>query len=96
MAELNNRGVRKERKGTVVNRSGDKTIVVRIERRFPHPVYGKVMKRFAKYHVHDEKNEAQVGDIVLIVEVRPISKMKRWRVVKIIRKSTAQRMDDKV
>ena len=74
------RGVRKTRSGVVVSRSGDKTVVVRGERRLPHPVYGKVVRRFKKYHCHDEKNECQVGDTVEIVECRPLSKMKRWRV----------------
>ena len=75
------RGVRKTRTGTVVSKSGDKSVVVRGERRLPHPVYGKVVRRFRKYHCHDEKNECKVGDIVEIVECRPLSKMKRWRVV---------------
>lgn len=74
------RGVRKTRSGVVVSRSGDKTVVVRGERRLPHPIYGKVVRRFKKYHCHDEKNECQVGDTVEIVECRPLSKMKRWRV----------------
>ena len=74
------RGVRKTRVGVVVSKSGDKSVIVRGERRLPHPVYGKVVRQFKKYHANDEKNECQVGDTVEIVECRPISKTKRWRV----------------
>jgi small subunit ribosomal protein S17 len=79
------RGHRKERKGFVLTDKMDKTIVVGVERTFRHPVYGKVVKRVKKYHVHDEKNEAKVGDLVRIAETRPFSKMKRWRLVEILR-----------
>lgn len=74
------RGVRKTRTGVVVSISGDKTVVVQGERRLPHPVYGKVVRRFKKYHCHDAKNECKLGDTVEIVECRPLSKTKRWRV----------------
>jgi len=74
------RGVRKTRTGVVVSKSGDKSVVVQGERRLPHPVYGKVVRRFKKYHCDDAKNECKVGDTVEIVECRPISKTKRWRV----------------
>ena len=74
------RGVRKARTGVVVSRSGDKTVVVRGERRLPHPVYGKVIRQFKKYHCHDAENICKVGDTVSIVECRPLSKTKRWRV----------------
>ncbi|MDD5760335.1 MAG: 30S ribosomal protein S17 [Desulfobulbaceae bacterium] len=90
------RGVRKERKGFVISRSGSKSIVVRVERRFRHPVYGKVMKEFEKYHVHDEENEAEVGDMVRIVETRPISRMKRWRLAEIMQKAADQKLDEVV
>ena len=73
------RGVRKTRRGVVVSRSGDKSVIVRAERRLPHPIYGKVVREFRKYHVHDERNEAKVGDRVEIVECRPLSRTKRWR-----------------
>jgi small subunit ribosomal protein S17 len=83
MAETNTtRGNRKVRKGKVVSKSGDKSIIVRSERRERHPVYGKVVSRFKKYHAHDEDNTAQVGDDVSIVETRPLSATKRWRVIK--------------
>lgn len=76
------RGSRKVRKGTVVSKSGEKSVVVRGERREIHPVYGKVVRRFQKYHVHDEDNTAKVGDTVTIMETRPLSATKRWRIVK--------------
>ena len=78
------RGVRKARNGLVVSKSGNKTIVVSVERRKRHPFYGKVIKQFKKYHVHDEDNKAGVGDRVNIVETRPSSRLKRWRLVDIV------------
>jgi small subunit ribosomal protein S17 len=80
------RGVRKERKGIVVSRSGAKTVVVEVERRTRHPLYGKVVRRLRKLHAHDEKDEVNVGDTVRIVETRPISKLKRWRVIEVVAK----------
>ncbi len=83
MAETDSiRGNRKVRKGTVVSKSGDKSAVVRTERRERHPLYGKVVRRFKKYHAHDEDNSVAVGDEVTIVETRPLSATKRWRIVK--------------
>jgi small subunit ribosomal protein S17 len=83
MAETNStRGNRKVRKGRVVSKSGDKSVVVRTERRERHPIYGKVVRRFKKYHAHDADNSATVGDEVTIVETRPLSATKRWRIVK--------------
>jgi len=64
----------------------DKTIVVNIERRFAHPLYGKQVTRHKKYYAHDQENEARMGDVVRIVETRPLSKKKRWRLVEIVRK----------
>lgn len=78
------RAVRKTRAGKVVSRSGDKSVVVRVETRRRHPMYGKVVRYYKKYHVHDEKNEADLGDRVRIVETRPMSRMKRWRLVEIV------------
>ncbi len=75
------RGIRKTRKGKVVSKSGDKTVVVLVERRYQHPVYGKQLVAAKKMHAHDEKNEAVVGDTVQIQECRPLSRMKRWRLV---------------
>jgi len=89
MAETSNseRGLRKERKGAVVSRSGDKSIVVLVERRLPHPQYGKVVRETKRFHAHDEKNEAKVGDQVVIVETRPLSKSKRWRLTEILNRA---------
>ena len=78
------RNRRKTRTGVVVSDAMNKTVIVNIERRFAHPLYGKGMKRTKKYHAHDENNEYQVGDTVRIVETRPLSKTKRWRVVELI------------
>lgn len=75
------RGARKVRKGTVTSKMGAKSIVVKVEYRELHPLYGKVVVRTKKYHVHDEADKAQVGDIVTIMETRPLSATKRWRVV---------------
>jgi len=75
------RNSRKHRKGVVISKSGNKSIVVRSERRRVHPQYGKVVRQFKTYHVHDERNEAQVGDEVEIAECRPISRLKHWRLV---------------
>jgi small subunit ribosomal protein S17 len=83
MAEsIKERGARKVRKGVVVSKSGIKSVVVQGERRERHPLYGKVVRRFKKYHAHDEDNTAQVGDKVTIMETRPLSATKRWRIVK--------------
>ncbi len=83
MAETNEtRGSRKIRKGVVISKSGDKSVVVQGERRERHPLYGKVTRVFRKYHAHDEENAAKVGDQVMIMETRPLSATKRWRIVK--------------
>jgi small subunit ribosomal protein S17 len=68
--------------GVVVSDKQDKTVVVRVERRFAHPVFGKTIRRSNKFHAHDEQNEYKVGDLVWIEEHRPISKLKRWQVVR--------------
>ena len=81
MAEERNQ--RKVRQGIVVSDKNDKTIVVEIEERKPHPVYGKMITSTKKLHAHDEGNEAGMGDTVQVMETRPLSKMKRWRVLKI-------------
>ena len=80
MANETNRGARKVRKGTVVSKMGAKSVVVKVEYRELHPVYGKVIIRSKKYHVHDEADTAKVGDKVVIMETRPLSATKRWRV----------------
>ncbi len=75
------RGSRKVRRGVVVSKSGDKSIVVEFERRLAHPLYGKVIRKQKRYHAHDEENSAVVGDVVEIAECRPLSATKRWRLV---------------
>ena len=81
------RGYRKARRGYVVSDKMDKTVVVQIEDRVKHALYGKVMRKNKKVKVHDEHNECGVGDLVLIMETRPLSATKRWRVVEILEKA---------
>ena len=82
------RGKRKERVGEVISNKMTKTIIVRVERRFPHPKLKKVVTGYKKLYAHDEKAEAKVGDRVRIEETRPLSKTKRWRLVAVVEKST--------
>ena len=82
------RGSRKERVGDVISNKMAKTIVVRVERRFPHPQFKKVVTAYSKFYAHDEKAEAKVGDRVRIEETRPLSKLKRWRLVEVVVKNT--------
>ena len=81
------RGMRKVRQGLVVSSSGNKTCVVQIKERKSHPVYGKMITTTKKLHVHDEENLTDVGDTVSVMETRPISKQKRWRLVEIVEKA---------
>ena len=83
----NKRNLRKTRVGKVVSDKMDKTIVVAIADNVKHPVYNKIVKRTTKIHVHDENNECRVGDKVEVMETRPLSKDKRWRLVRIIEKA---------
>jgi len=78
------RNLRKTRVGDVVSSSPNKTIVVRVTTRVPHPKFKKIIKRSVKFHAHDEENSAKVGDRVSIMETRPISKLKRWRLVEVL------------
>lgn len=78
---------RKTRVGLVVSDKSNKTIVVEVRRQVPHPLYGKVMQRRSKLAAHDENNEARSGDEVMVVETRPLSKTKRWRLVEIVKKA---------
>ena len=87
MTENTERNLRKTRTGQVVSDKMDKTIVVAIEDNIKHPKYGKIIKRTTKIHVHDEKNECGVGDKVPVMETRPYSATKRWRLVNIIEKA---------
>ena len=81
------RGVKRTLAGVVTSDKRDKTITVQVTRRVRHPVYGKEVKVSKKYHAHDEKNEAKTGDTVRIIESRPLSKLKRWRLVEIVAKA---------
>ncbi len=82
------RGHRKERVGEVVSNKMTKTIVVRVQRRFPHPRFKKVVTAYSKFYAHDEKDEAKVGDTVRIEETRPLSKLKCWRLVAVVKKAS--------
>ena len=87
MAETEIRNARKVRTGVVTSLSGDKTITIKIEYRKHHPKYGKMMTIHKTLHCHDEKNEAGLGDTVRVMETRPLSKTKRWRVVEVIERA---------
>ena len=80
------RNLRKERIGVVVSNKMDKSIVVAVERKEKHPMYGKFVKKTTKFVAHDEKNECSVGDTVRIMETRPLSKTKNWRLVEVVEK----------
>jgi small subunit ribosomal protein S17 len=83
MAERN---LRKTKLGIVSSNKMDKTITVNVERKVKHPIYGKFLKKTTKFHAHDEKNECSIGDTVRIMEARPMSKTKRWRLVEVVEK----------
>ena len=91
MAEATNNvastGKRKQRVGEVVSNKMTKTIVVRVERRFPHPQYKKIVTSYKKFYAHDEKAEAKMGDTVCIEESRPLSKLKRWTLIKVVERA---------
>jgi len=80
------RNLRKTRVGVVSSNKMDKTIVVKVERKIKHPLYGKFLKKTTSFHAHDEKNECSIGDTVKIMESRPLSKTKRWRLVEVVEK----------
>ncbi len=82
------RGKRKERVGEVISNKMAKTIIVRVERRFPHPRFKKVVTGYKKLYAHDEKSEAKVGDRVRIEETRPLSKTKRWRLIAVVERTS--------
>ncbi|HXB59615.1 MAG TPA: 30S ribosomal protein S17 [Candidatus Acidoferrales bacterium] len=81
------RGNRKERVGEVVSNKMAKTIVVRVQRRFPHPQFKKIVTAYKKFYAHDEKAEAKIGDTVRIQETRPMSKLKRWQLVEVVERN---------
>ena len=84
---MSERGRRKMVTGTVVSDKTDKTVTVKVSRRLQHPRYKKFLTRSKKYHAHDENNECRVGDMVQLMETRPISRSKRWRVVEVVKKA---------
>jgi small subunit ribosomal protein S17 len=81
------RNLRKTRIGVVKSNKMEKTITVTVERKVKHPIYGKFVKKTTSFHAHDEKNECTIGDVVRIMESRPLSKTKRWRLVEVIEKA---------
>lgn len=84
--EIGERNLRKTRIGVVTSNKMDKTITVAVERKVKHPIYGKFLKKTTRFHAHDEKNECSIGDLVRIMETRPLSKLKRWRLVEVVEK----------
>ncbi len=84
---MEKRNLRKERTGLVVSNKMDKSIVVQVERLVKHPVYGKFIKKSTKFIAHDEKNDCNIGDTVKVMETRPLSKTKRWRLVEILERA---------
>ncbi|HUA38035.1 MAG TPA: 30S ribosomal protein S17 [Candidatus Sulfopaludibacter sp.] len=84
------RGHRKQREGEVISNKMAKTIVVRVERRFPHPRFRKVVTAYKKFYAHDEKGEAKPGDRVRIEETRPLSKTKRWRLIEVVERNEVE------
>ena len=87
MSVMETRNLRKERTGVVFSNKMDKTITVAVKWKEKHPIYGKFVNKTKKYHVHDEKNECNIGDTVKIMETRPLSRTKRWRLVQIIERA---------
>ncbi|NLF25547.1 MAG: 30S ribosomal protein S17 [Deltaproteobacteria bacterium] len=86
-AGVSGRGLSKVREGVVLSNKMDKTVVVSASRLVKHPIFKKYVRKFKKYYVHDEKNECRIGDVVQIVESRPISSLKRWRLREVVRKA---------
>lgn len=84
---METRNLRKIRIGVVTSNKMDKTVTVAVERKVKHPMYGKFVKKTTKFHAHDEKSECTIGDVVKIMETRPMSKTKRWRLVEVIEKA---------
>jgi small subunit ribosomal protein S17 len=84
---MKQRGIKRQMVGTVVSNKADKTVTVQVERLVKHRTYHKIMRRHTKFAAHDERNDCQIGDKVMISESRPLSKLKRWRVVKIVEKA---------
>jgi len=83
---MEERNLRKTRIGVVTSNKMTKTITVEVERKVKHPIYGKFVKKSTRFHAHDDKNECSIGDVVKIMETRPLSKTKRWRLVEVVEK----------
>lgn len=94
MAEETAKGHKNEKVGMVVSTKMQKTIVVEVSRRVPHPVYKKIVKKRKKFYAHDEEGTARAGDVVRIVECRPLSKLKRWRLAEVIRRAALVGVED--
>ncbi|HOK46237.1 MAG TPA: 30S ribosomal protein S17 [Bryobacteraceae bacterium] len=94
MAEQKAKGHKNEKIGTVVSTKMQKTIVVETSRRVPHPLYKKIVNRRKKFYAHDEESTARVGDVVRIVESRPLSRLKRWRLAEVIRRAALVGVED--
>ncbi|MGA2326691.1 MAG: 30S ribosomal protein S17 [Bryobacteraceae bacterium] len=94
MAQERAKGHKNEKVGLVVSTKMQKTIVVEVSRRVPHPVYKKIVKRRKKFYAHDEEGVARVGDVVRIVECRPLSRLKRWRLAEVIRRAALVGVED--
>ena len=84
---MEERNLRKTRTGVVTSNKMEKTITVAVERKVKHPIYGKFVKKTTRFHAHDEKNECTIGDTVRIMETRPLSKTKRWRLIEVVEKA---------
>lgn len=84
---MEKRNIRKERIGVITSNKMEKSVTVAVKWKEKHPIYGKFVNKTKKYHAHDEKNECNIGDTVRLMETRPLSKMKRWRVVEIVEKA---------
>lgn len=87
MGEQVKRNLRKQRVGVVTSNKMEKSITITVERRIKHPIYGKFVKKSNKFMAHDEKNECNIGDVVRIMETRPLSKSKRWRLIEILERA---------
>lgn len=84
---MEKRNIRKIRTGLVCSDKMDKTIIITVERKLKHPIYGKYIKKTKKFHAHDEENTCRIGDLVKIMETRPLSKTKRWRMTEILERA---------
>ena len=87
MAEQTHKPLKNEKVGQVVSTKTAKTIIVEVSRRVPHPLYKRIVKKRKKFHAHDEEGRAKMGDIVRIIECRPLSRMKRWRLAEVVRRA---------